>query len=47
MEPSIRQQFGFLFTYRGRTAFLFMYAPLSVCGVTRVPIRSLLMRCLL
>lgn len=25
MEPSIRQQFGFLFTYRGRTAFLFMY----------------------
>ncbi|KDO24964.1 hypothetical protein SPRG_09608 [Saprolegnia parasitica CBS 223.65] len=23
MEPSIRRQFGFLFTYRGRTAFIF------------------------
>ncbi|OQR88111.1 hypothetical protein ACHHYP_07545 [Achlya hypogyna] len=23
MEPSIRKQFGFLFTYRGRTAFIF------------------------
>ncbi|TMW67998.1 hypothetical protein Poli38472_007670 [Pythium oligandrum] len=23
MEPKIRQQFGFLFTYRGRTAFIF------------------------
>ena len=23
MEPWIRQQFGFLFTYRGRTAFIF------------------------
>lgn len=25
MEPWIRQMFGFLFTYRGRTAFIFMY----------------------
>lgn len=24
MEPWIRQQFGFLFTYRGRTAFIFI-----------------------
>jgi hypothetical protein len=23
MEPKIRQQFGFLFTYRGRAAFIF------------------------
>jgi hypothetical protein len=26
MEPWIRQQFGFLFTYRGRTAFIFWCA---------------------
>lgn len=25
MEPTIRQYFGFLFTYRGRTTFLFLY----------------------
>ncbi|RHY25779.1 hypothetical protein DYB32_010063, partial [Aphanomyces invadans] len=25
MEPTIRQLFGFLFTYRGRTAFIFLY----------------------
>lgn len=25
MEPKIRQQCGFLFTYRGRTAFIFWY----------------------
>jgi len=24
MEPTIRRQFGFLFTYRGRTAFIFL-----------------------
>ncbi|KAG9400986.1 hypothetical protein AC1031_009712 [Aphanomyces cochlioides] len=26
MEPTIRHQFGFLFTYRGRTAFIFLYS---------------------
>jgi hypothetical protein len=29
MEPWIRQQFGFLFTYRGRTAFIFWCARLK------------------
>lgn len=34
MEPTIRQYFGFLFTYRGRAAFLFLYVyhP-ATCGL--------------
>lgn len=28
MEPTIRQYFGFLFTYRGRATFLFLYVTL-------------------
>lgn len=30
MEPVLRRNFGFLFTYRGRAAFIFLYVAIKV-----------------